>query len=288
MVYPFVQAASDYGVRKGPVRAFVVHMAEGGGTVGFLSRPNDRGVSVHYVVEKTGRIVQMLREDHASGSINPGDLRTTDDPSVFGATVGRKVMGEWWTDPNSAVISCEVEGYAAAGPNATEHASLKRLIDDVRSRYPAMGLLGHRDFQDYKACPGRLIHWDELGGHGPAKEGDDVKFIQASGLAPDPSLRLLPLPANTPLYGFDGVRILTTGSADGWPYVGLVDGHSGEKVIVYPTGKVYADGVSRPTQLVAKTAIAPIDAPVPVTTTTIPTEYAVTVGGKAVGTVILP
>lgn len=166
MTYPFVAASAQYGTRKGPVKAFVVHLAEGGGTVGFLSRPNPRNVSVHYVIEYTGRIVQMVRESEATGSINPNELRTTDDPTTFGATVRKAVMGEWDRDPNSAAITVEIEGFAATGPNTAQHGSLRTLVADVRSRHPSMGLLGHRDFQDYKACPGKLIHWSELGGHG--------------------------------------------------------------------------------------------------------------------------
>ena len=174
MTYPFVQAANDYGLRKGPFLAFVVHMAEGGGTVGFLSRPNLRGVSVHYVIEYSGRIVQMLLESHASGSINPKELRSTDGPEPYGATVRKTVMGDWDHDPNSAVISLEIEGFAKDGPNAKQAASLVELVDDVRSRHPSIGLLGHRDFTSTKACPGAHIDWPALGGHGPAKEVDTV------------------------------------------------------------------------------------------------------------------
>ena len=175
MTYPFVAANAQYGTRKGPVKAFVVHMAEGGGTVGFLAKPNPRNVSVHYVIERTGRIVQMVRESDATGSINPNDLRTTDDPSTFGATVRKAVMGEWDRDPNAATITVEVEGFAASGPNTAQHGSLQTLVSDVRSRFPSMGLLGHRDFQDYKACPGKLINWTALGGHGRS-EGDTMSI----------------------------------------------------------------------------------------------------------------
>lgn len=172
--YPFVKSAAQYGTRKGPVKAFVAHMAEGGGTVGFLSRPNLRGVSVHYVIEYSGRIVQMLLESDASGSINPSGLRTTDDAATFGATVRKLVMGEWDGDPNSAIITVEIEGFAAAGPNVAQRAALVALVNDVRSRFPSMGLLGHRDFTDTKACPGKLIPWDLLGGHGPATGEPEV------------------------------------------------------------------------------------------------------------------
>jgi hypothetical protein len=171
MTYPFVKAYAQYGRRKGPVKAFVVHMAEGGNTVAYLAKANPRNVSVHYVIERTGRIVQMVPESDASGSINPNDLRLTDDSDGFyGVTAAKAVMGEWWRDPNAAAITLEIEGFAAYGPNAAQSASLRVLVDDVRSRFPSMGLLGHRDFTSRKACPGKLIHWDELGGHGPAEE----------------------------------------------------------------------------------------------------------------------
>lgn len=174
MTYLFVPAYYQLGRRKGPVKAFVVHMAEGGGTVSYLAKPNPNRVSVHYVVERGGRVVQMLEEADASGSINPRDIRTTDGPPPYGATTAKAVMGEWWKNPNAAVISCEVEGFAASGPSAIQHAALKNLVDDVRSRFPDMGMLGHRDFADYKACPGRFIHWSALGGHGAPSEDTDV------------------------------------------------------------------------------------------------------------------
>ena len=166
--YPFVPAYYSYGRRKGPVKAFVVHMAEGGGTVGFLSRPNRRKVSVHYVIERTGRIVQMVRESEATGSINPNDLRTTEGPAPYGAKVRKATMGEWDRDPNSATITLEMEGFASTGPNEAQREALGFLVRDARSRFPTMGLLGHRDFTMRKACPGPHIPWAAIGGHGPA------------------------------------------------------------------------------------------------------------------------
>jgi hypothetical protein len=168
MTYPFVQAANDYGKLPGPVLAFVIHIAEGGGTVGFLSRDNARGVSVHYVIEYTGRVVQMLREDHASGSINPREIRTDNGPSPFGYDAAHAVLGSWMRDPNGAVLSCEIEGFASTGPNAKQQGALRALVADIRTRHPNIGLLGHRDFQNYKACPGPHIPWALLGGHGEA------------------------------------------------------------------------------------------------------------------------
>jgi N-acetylmuramoyl-L-alanine amidase len=208
MAYPFVQARYDYGPRKVPVRAFLVHMAEGGGTVGYLSRDPARGVSVHYVIETTGRIVQMLREDHISGSVNPAELRTTDDSDHFyGVTAAKAVMGASWSDPNTAVISVEIEGYAVAGPNTAETGSLRTLVADVKTRYPAIGLLGHRDFADYKACPGKLIDWPSLGGHGVAG-GTDVQAAIT-----DETTKIVTVADGAAWYELDGKTVLTHGNA---------------------------------------------------------------------------
>lgn len=260
MTYPFVAAAAQYGTRKGPVKAFVVHMAEGGGTVGFLSRPNPRNVSVHYVIERTGRIVQMVRESEATGSINPNHLRTTDDVETFGATVRKSVMGEWDRDPNSATITVEVEGFAASGPNAAQHGSLKALIADVRTRFPSMGLLGHRDFQDYKACPGKLINWSELGGHGPASGGAEVRFANSNGYSVTSS-KQLPVKAGQAWSYLDGSPGGTFSADATLEVLGRVDAKAGQYVVEIGTGVPYADKVTRRTLVMVTTTGVPVDAP---------------------------
>lgn len=170
-------ASSETGPRVGgtaDIRAIVVHMAEGGGTVSWLTRAD--GNSSHYVVEYDGEIVQMVREGWWAGSLNPRSLRTTDDPYFeylglrlrYGKSEAVRSLGgtTYYGDPNRFVIAIEVEGFAATGPNVKERAALKALIADIRRRhgkpFPA---LGHRDFQSYKACPGRRIPWVDYGGH---------------------------------------------------------------------------------------------------------------------------
>lgn len=194
----FVAARYSYGPGLIP-RGLLIHMAEGGGTVGYLSRNPARGVSVHYVIEYTGRIVQMLDHDICSGSVNPRDIRglirlvkADDAPFVgydgeritFGATAAKAVLGnDGWRNPNRYTISVEVEGFARdhwntahselipGGPNEAQRNALRRLYLHLRATVPTLrGALGHRDFAAYKACPGRNVNWASMGGHGRWKE----------------------------------------------------------------------------------------------------------------------
>jgi N-acetyl-anhydromuramyl-L-alanine amidase AmpD len=175
VIYPFLQARYDsYGPLQVAPLAFVVHMAEGGNTDGYLSRDPARGVSVHFVVKYDGRIVQMLHLDRTSGSINPSKLRDTDDLPhtgyndevvVFGITARKHVLGPTWQrNPNPAIITCEVEGFALRGPNVAQRVALRHLAADLQEKLPSIrGLLGHRDFQNYKACPGKHVNWASMG-----------------------------------------------------------------------------------------------------------------------------
>src|SRR6185436_15374090 len=134
----------------------------------------------HFVVEYTGRIVQMLKLDHMQSSIRTSDIRTTNDapygdpPITYGRTAALAVMGKWadiahgTLGPNHASIGVECEGFAAAGLNDKQSMAAGALFADLTLQFPGIRSLGHRDFQDYKACPGHHFPWSEVDGHGPA------------------------------------------------------------------------------------------------------------------------
>ena len=166
--------ASEVGPRPNGVkdiRAIVIHHAEGGGTVEWLTRPD--GNSSHYVVRYSGQIVQMVRESNWAGSMNPKLTRTNDDAPFtylgevvsYGATALKRALGAGAADPNRYVIAIEVEGFAKDGPNAVQRKALRELVDEIRSRRGPLPCIGHRDQQSYKACPGKRIPWADYGGH---------------------------------------------------------------------------------------------------------------------------
>jgi hypothetical protein len=168
--YPFVQAAYDFGKRKGPTLGLMFHGAEAeSGVVGYLSRDPARHVSANFVCERDGRMVRMLNIDNASGSMNPADRST--DKAYYGHKHLVAVLGDWWRDPNSVVISVEIEMYARIGPNDAQVNSLIAWSKDMKSRYRSIrGALGHADQTDTKGCPGttakmRLV-FNAIGGHG--------------------------------------------------------------------------------------------------------------------------
>lgn len=167
-----VVPAPDNWTRNGAaVTGIVTHMAEGGGTVSWLTR--DDGNSSHYVVEYDGDLVQMVDEERAAGSINPHLIRQNNDAPytfegeqvIYGRTAALTMGSGAANDPNRYVIAIEVEGFAATGPNAAQRATLAAIYNDIRRRKGSMPALGHRDFQNYKPCPGHRIPWPELGHH---------------------------------------------------------------------------------------------------------------------------
>lgn len=180
MSYVFVPARIDAGAAKGPRLGLLFHMAEGTGTVGYLSGTitrtrNPRKVSVHGVIETSGRFVRMLDWDHMHTSLNP-DNRADADKGYFGSDHLKAVLGDWaiagkTLGPNHATLAVEIEGFAGDGPNLRQISTAVAWGLDMKAEFASLrGALGHADQTDTKACPGsspdmRAI-FDGVGGHG--------------------------------------------------------------------------------------------------------------------------
>ena len=186
MAYPFVPAKHFTRGAMSEARAILWHMAEGYGTVGYFTRV-ERDVSSHYVIERTGRIVQMVRHTDASHSahwqFDSGSSDASSCGGLYDPDVAISVLGAGWRDLNRYSIAVEVEGYRAEGPNAAERASIVELAYVLRMQLPTLrGNLGHRDVQDYKACPGCKFPWATIAGHGRFRSEDSDMVYSVPGI----------------------------------------------------------------------------------------------------------
>ncbi|MHB9134265.1 MAG: N-acetylmuramoyl-L-alanine amidase [Armatimonadota bacterium] len=115
------------------------------------------GVSAHYLINRTGAIYQLVKEQnvawHAGGSIMPApDNRR----NVNGFSIGIEI------------IATDASGYTDA-----EYRSLAALITRIKSRYPIRHLVGHDQIagsravqlglrRDTKRDPGAHFDWGRL------------------------------------------------------------------------------------------------------------------------------
>jgi N-acetyl-anhydromuramyl-L-alanine amidase AmpD len=293
MSYRYVQARYDSYGNRTATKALVVHMTEGSGTeadVDYLANNPLRGVSVHFVILKTGEIVQMLGWNRIAGSINPNELRTTDDPPytspdgarvVYGATLRDAIMGSWI---NGGLLAVEVGGKAVDGPNQAQSEALVRLLADVRTRYPGLPVLGHRDFTSTKGCPGHKVLWASLGGHGkPAAPEDSVQRF----LVPEGPQQLATLKDGTWLYVYSDLRTdpanVQVNPGRTFPYVGKHSSTPDVRSVAYEPATA-DDNLSSWAMFVRRediTTISPPPAPVPQAPTPIkPVTVTVSQDGK--------
>src|SRR3972149_6478730 len=114
----------------------------------------------------------MLDLDRVAGTLNPRQLRTIPGHTTAWPVLGPLVIGAdgtpWrynsgkavavlgrpgYLNPNRSVIAIEIEGRAVAGPSEVQVAALVALVKYLRKAMPLLtGVLGHADFQGYKAC----------------------------------------------------------------------------------------------------------------------------------------
>lgn len=98
------------------------------------------GIGYHYVIYPDGTIYRGRPEDK----------------------VGAHAYQDSAHEANSDGIGiCLIGNFETGKPTAAQMISLVWLIKDIRTRYPNLPVIGHKDVMS-TACPGRLFPWNEL------------------------------------------------------------------------------------------------------------------------------
>lgn len=139
--------------RKGafPPDCIVIHVTEGGAASvrAWFKNPAAQ-VSSHYMVTRSGEIVQFVREEDTAwcnGRVNKPTAQVVKD------RVGSNP--NWWT------ISIEHEGTGRHDLTDAQRASSLWLMRDIQKRYHRITfdrqhILAHREIFSLKTCPGAI------------------------------------------------------------------------------------------------------------------------------------
>lgn len=144
------------GIRE--VRGIAWHFAEGGGTDIWLCRKDGKQGrnSSHLVLKYDGTLRQIVSLEDASWSLHvdrPFGPPGIGDYGIFTLDAVR-AAGISTVYPLPWIIAIEIEGFAKDGPNAAQRYTIARLATYLERLFPKAVHLGHRDFQNYKPCPG--------------------------------------------------------------------------------------------------------------------------------------
>lgn len=99
---------------------------------GVLKQFQQYGVAAHYLIGRDGVVYELV------------------EPNNEAYHAGKSQLPDGTTAVNSCSIGIEIMCTYTVGPNATQYASLRKLIDQLDSKYKFKYILGHFDI-----APGR-------------------------------------------------------------------------------------------------------------------------------------
>lgn len=153
-ILPFKQAPKYTPGGIFEVRGFAWHFAQGGGTDDWLTRTDGAqgSNSCHIVIKYDGSIRQLVKFSDSSWSLHWNTAGSYTDFGIFSIPKTRLIINSDY--PLRYLIAMEVEGYWDIGPNLEQKKTILLLAEALEDLFPKAVHMGHRDFQDYKACPG--------------------------------------------------------------------------------------------------------------------------------------
>lgn len=187
-------ASPNFNERRLPLSMLVLHytgMETGEAAIERLA-DSDAGVSAHYVVEETGRIIQMVAEDKRAWHAGKGVWRGCED--VNSASIGIEIVNG---------------GHDFGLPDfpGVQIAAVIALTQDIMARH-GMGrdvVVAHSDVAPgRKRDPGERFPWNGLAERGVALHVEPVPVGGGRFLAPgDTGEPVAALQSMLALYGFD-------------------------------------------------------------------------------------
>lgn len=147
----FISSPNWFSRRGYNPEMLVIHINEGlfNGTIEWFKNTKSQ-VSAHYVISRTGKIVQMVKEKNASW-----DVGVVNNPTERGLSVLKKLNGKF-VNPN--FYSIGIENEAKATHLWTQHwtepqmQALTSLVRDVcdRNGISYKNIVTHHDIANYK------------------------------------------------------------------------------------------------------------------------------------------
>ncbi len=132
------------------------------------------GVSAHYIIDREGKIYELVPENRVAYHAGKGKFATEPsyENSLNGHSIGiemlaigtEKEMTMFFPKTTYQKINSQAIGFTEA-----QYTSLKLLIDDLAKRYPAIKkdrkhIVGHDEYAPTRRTdPGSLFDWGKIG-----------------------------------------------------------------------------------------------------------------------------
>lgn len=144
-------------------------------------------VSIHYLIDRKGSVYRLVKERRSAFHAGKGDLQWAPERKnkLNDYSIGIELLAIG--SINDMKIFMSEKSYARLkkdhpeyiGFTDEQYRSLTILVEDIRSRWPAVAMdrkhiLGHEDYApDRRSDPGELFDWKKLGLKRAVESGDD-------------------------------------------------------------------------------------------------------------------